>query len=95
MAARTTDVQAGSGCGALAPRPGLMLWIKLILGFVLIWVCIFAFGSLSRFLPGAAHMAEVIDERDLRATAIYYTDLKESYEGSEYIRHSLESREKD
>ena len=36
-------------------------------------------------------MAEVIDERNLRATAIYYTDLEESYEGSEYIRHSLES----
>jgi len=33
----------------------------------------------------------VIDERGLRATAIYYTDLEETYEGSEYIRHALES----
>jgi hypothetical protein len=35
-------------------------------------------------------MAEVIEARGLRATAIYYTDFEEPAEGSEYIRHSLE-----
>ena len=77
--------------GASAPRTGLKPWLKLVIGFALVWMGIFGFGTLSRYIPGARHMAEVIDERNLRATAIYYTDLDESYEGSEYIRHSLES----
>ncbi len=68
----------------------LKAWLKLIAGFILVWACIFGFGILARLIPGAAHMARVIDERNLRATAIYYTDLEESYEGSQHIRHSLE-----
>jgi hypothetical protein len=35
-------------------------------------------------------MAHVIDERNLRATAIYYTDFEEPAEGSERIRDSLD-----
>jgi len=90
MNTRTTCT-AASVRGAPAPRKRLKQYFNLIAGFVLIWVCIFVFGYLSRFIPGAKHMAEVIDERNLRATAIYYTDFEEPYEGSEYIRHSLES----
>jgi len=82
---------AGPACEAEASQAGLKSWLKLLIGFALVWVCIFVFGSLSRYIPGADHMAEVIDERGLRATAIYYTDLEETYEGSEYIRHALES----
>lgn len=82
---------AGPVREAEASRTGLKSWLKLLIGFALVWVCIFVFGTLSRYIPGADHMAEVIDERGLRATAIYYTDLEETYEGSEYIRHALES----
>jgi hypothetical protein len=53
---------------------------------------IFGIGNAMRYLPGARRMAEVIDERQLRATAIYYTDFEESAEGAETIRHSLEYR---
>ena len=91
MTTRTADVLTTSPHGASAPREGAKPWLKLAAGFILVWIFIFVFGSLSRFIPGAAHMAEVIDERNLRATAIYYTDLDETYDGSEYIRHSLES----
>jgi hypothetical protein len=35
-------------------------------------------------------MAYVIDDRNLRATAIYYTDFEEPAEGSERIRDSLD-----
>jgi hypothetical protein len=65
-------------------------WLKLIIGFVLIWALIFVIGSLAQLLPGARHMARVIDERGLRATAVYYTDFEEPAEGSERIRDSLE-----
>ncbi len=90
MTAQGTCI-ATPGCGASAPRPGLNPWLKLVVGFVLIWVLIFGCGTLAQYLPGARHMAQVIDARGLRATAIYYTDFEESYEGSEYIRHRLES----
>jgi hypothetical protein len=65
-------------------------WLKLIIGFALIWALIFAVGSLAQLLPGARHMARVIDERGLRATAVYYTDFEEPAEGSERIRDSLD-----
>jgi hypothetical protein len=77
-------------CRAEAPQTVVSPWIKLIIGFALIWAMIFGFGSLARLLPGARHMAQVIDERGLRATAIYYTDFEEPAEGSERIRDSLD-----
>jgi len=77
-------------CGASTPQSGLGPWLRLIIGFVVIWALIFGVGSLARLLPGARHMAQVIDERGLRATAIYYTDFEEPAEGSEWIRDSLQ-----
>lgn len=65
-------------------------WLKLFIGIVLILIFIFGVGSLAQLIPGARHMARVIEERDLRATAIYYTDFEESAEGSERIRDSLD-----
>jgi hypothetical protein len=78
------------GCGAEARQPGVYPWLKLIIGFVLIWALIFVIGSLAQLLPGAKRMAQVIDERGLRATAVYYTDFEEPAEGSERIRDSLD-----
>jgi hypothetical protein len=72
---------SGEGC-----KP----WLHLLICICSILIFIFGVGTLATYLPGAAHMAEVIDERNLRATAIFYTDFKESAEGSEYIRHTLE-----
>ena len=39
---------------------------------------IFGIGSLSKFIPGVRQMGEVIEEYNLRATAVYYTDFDES-----------------
>jgi len=78
--------------GASAPRGGFGPWLRLIVGFVMIWALIFGVGSLAQLLPGARHMAQVIDERGLRATAIYYTDFEEPAEGSARIRDSLDYR---
>ena len=78
-----------SACRAAAPQAGLMAWLKLIIGIGLILVFMFGIGSLAQLLPGARRMARVIEERNLRATAIYYTDFEEPAEGSERIRDSL------
>ena len=89
MTAKRTCAE-NAACGAEAPQAAFSSWLKLIIGFVLIWALIFGGGSLARLLPGAKHMAKVIDERGLRATAIYYTDFEEPAEGSESIRDSLD-----
>jgi len=75
---------------AAAPPAGLKAWLKLIIGIALILFFMFGIGSLAQRIPGARHMAQVIDERHLRATAIYYTDFEEPAEGSESIRDSLD-----
>jgi hypothetical protein len=75
---------------AAAPPAGLNAWLKLIIGIALILFFMFGIGSLAQRIPGARRMAQVIDERHLRATAIYYTDFEEPAEGSESIRDSLD-----
>jgi hypothetical protein len=76
--------------GASAPSAGLNPWLKLLIGIALILFFIFGIGSLAQYIPGARRMAQVIDERNLRVTAIYYTDFEEPAEGSERIRDSLD-----
>ena len=77
-------------CRAEAPQSVFSPWLKLIIGFFLIWALIFVVGSVAQLLPGAKHMARVIDEHGLRATAVYYTDFEEPAEASERIRDSLD-----
>jgi hypothetical protein len=76
--------------GASAPPAALNPWLRLLIGIALILFFMFGIGSLAQRIPGARHMAHVIDERHLRATAIYYTDFEEPAEGSERIRDSLD-----
>ena len=79
-----------SACGVSAPQAGLPPVLRLIIGIALILGFIFGVGSLSQFIPGARRMGEIIDARDLRATAIFYTDFEASAQGSEYIRDRLD-----
>ena len=78
------------GRGASAPRPGVKPWLQLLAGIVLILLFIFGGGSLAKRIPGARHFAQVVDERGMRVTAIYYTDFEEPAEASESIRDSLD-----
>ena len=79
-------------CEGTLPQAGIHPALKLMIGIALILTFIFGVGSLAQLIPGARHMAHVIDERNLRATAIYYTDFEEPAEGSESIRDSLDYR---
>ncbi|MDQ1330373.1 MAG: hypothetical protein QG578_636 [Thermodesulfobacteriota bacterium] len=85
------DIVASSNAfRASARKAGFGPWLNLLIGIVLILTFIFGIGSLAQFLPGARHMAEVIDERNLRATAIFYTDFDEPAEGSARIGDSID-----
>lgn len=90
-----TAEEISTACPAFTdsvPQAGLNPVLKLFIGIALILMFIFGIGSLAQFIPGARHMAHVIDERNLRATAIFYTDFEEPAEGSERIRDSLDYR---
>ena len=89
MIVKDTGALPAAG-GASAPPAALNPWLRLLIGIALILFFIFGIGSLAQRIPGARHMAHVIDERHLRATAIYYTDFEEPAEGSERIRDSLD-----
>jgi len=89
MVVKETGTLPAAG-GASAPPAALNPWLKLLIGIALILFFIFGIGSLAQYIPGARHMAHVIDERNLRVTAIYYTDFEEPAEGSERIRDSLD-----
>lgn len=84
--------QSLPACPEPSRQAGINPILKLIIGIMLILIFIFGIGSLSQLIPGARHMAYVIDDRNLRATAIYYTDFEEPAEGSEIIRDSLDYR---
>lgn len=88
MVAEDSCVLAADG-GAAAPPSALSPWARLLIGIALILVFMFGIGTLAQEIPGARHMAQVIEEHGLRATAIYYTDFEEPAEGSERIRDSL------
>jgi len=83
-------VASSPACRASARKAGFSPWLNLLIGILLILTFIFGIGSLAQFLPGARHMAEVIDERNLRATAIFYTDFDEPAEGSARIGDSID-----
>jgi hypothetical protein len=79
-----------TACPDSSRQAGISPVLKLVFGIIAILSFIFGIGSLAQLIPGARHMAFVIEERNLRATAIYYTDFKEPAEGSEIIRDSLD-----
>jgi hypothetical protein len=81
---------ASPACPDSLRQAGLNPLLKLIAGIMLVLAFIFGIGSIAQNIPGARHMASVIEERNLRATAIFYTDFEEPAEGSEIIRDSLD-----
>lgn len=76
-------------CSPDPTMQNLLPWVKLALGFALVLLFMFVIAPLADYIPGVKTLGERIDERNLRSTAIFYTDLEESGEGSSYIHDSL------
>ena len=76
-------------CSSCSILQKLAPWVKLALGFALVLLFMFVIAPLAEHIPGVKTLGERIDERNLRSTAIFYTDLEESGEGSSYIHDSL------
>lgn len=68
---------------------GLTAWLRLGAMLLILAGLVFIAGPLGLRLPGYRQMARFIASRDLKATAIYYTDLEEFAGAESAIRDSL------
>lgn len=68
----------------------LRKWTALALGIALIWVFIFVLAPWLQNTEAVKPLAEYVRESDIDASALYYTDVKETGEAEVYLRGALE-----
>ena len=71
------------------PR-GYKPWLKLLVGMALIFLFMFVIAPLGKKVPGVGSMSRFIDERNLRATALYYAEIDEFGGATATLRDHLE-----
>lgn len=72
------------------PPGGSYAWLKLLVGLALVIFFMFVIAPLGDHVPGFHSMFQFIEEKNLKATALYYTDIDEFGEAAVSIRNSLE-----
>ena len=78
-----------------SPPPGrgrgpLKGWLGLAFGLAALWFLTFVALPLGQKLPFVAPWMAIVAERDINASAYYYTQLDETAEGSLFVRKKLE-----
>jgi hypothetical protein len=71
-------------------RAGLGAWLRLFLGLVALLVFMFIIAPAGLKIPGFNSMSALIEEKNLRATALYYTDIDEFGEAAVTLRNNRE-----
>lgn len=69
-------------------NPGLKPWLKLVLGLVLVVLFMYVMGPFKEIFPGMGTMSRFVEERDIKATALYYTDIDQFGEATASLRDS-------
>jgi hypothetical protein len=69
---------------------GLHSWLKLLGGLALVLLFMYVIAPLGKHLPGFDSMFQFIDQKGLRATALYYTDIDEFGEAAVTLRNNRE-----
>ena len=64
-------------------------WLKLAAGFGIILLFMLLVGPIGLKLPGYSEMARLIDEQNIRANAVYYTDIEEFARADAAVKDSL------
>ena len=68
----------------------LRAWALLVFGFFCVWVFAFVVGPwLQDKIPTFRQIVQVAEEREIDAGAYFYSEVKESYEGEQYLLESL------
>jgi hypothetical protein len=71
-------------------KASLGAWLRLLLGVVVLLIFMFIIAPAGLNIPGFRSMSELIEEKNLRATALYYTDIDEFGEAAVTLRNNRE-----
>ncbi len=72
------------------PPGGAYAWLKLLVGLGLVILFMFVIAPLGDRVPGFDSVFKFIEERNLKATALYYTDIDEFGEAAVTLRNNRE-----
>jgi hypothetical protein len=76
--------------GSADPTGGLRAWVHLLLALAAVLVFMFVIAPAGLKLPGFKSMSALIAEKNIRATALYYTDIDEFGEAAATLRNNRE-----
>ena len=68
-------------------------WLKLVMGIGWVVLFMYVIGPFILRAPGFSSMSGFIEKRDIKATALYYTDIDEFAEAEITLRHSFKYHE--
>ncbi len=68
---------------------GIKKAAKLILCILIILIFMFYIGPLMEKLPLVQPLVQVIDERDIDASALFYTEIEESFEAKTNMENTI------
>jgi hypothetical protein len=75
--------------GSHGPSRGMKQWFRLLFGVALIIFFMYIMGPLEAVFPGMSSMSSFIERRNLKATALYYTDIEEFGEATASLKDNL------
>ena len=76
--------------GGSPPGERVRQWGLLILSFGAILFFIFVVAPLGQKIPSIGTLAAFIEDRDINASALYYTEVEEAAEAELILRHTLD-----
>lgn len=83
LAASSTDLSAGPGFA----RGWLSRWLRLLLGLLCIWAFMFLLIPALDDLPGIRTIIGRNKELNIKATALFYSDIEETIDATNYMRN--------
>ncbi len=80
---KPTGIPSGSPGGAYA-------WLKLLVGLGVVILFMFVIAPMGDRIPGFESVFKFIDDKNIKATAFYYTDIDEFGEAAVTLRNNRE-----
>lgn len=71
----------------------IVSWLRLLSGTGLILLFMYGIGPLILKIPGFSSMSGFLEKRDIRATALYYTDIDEFSDAEIFMRQNFKYHE--
>ena len=75
--------------GRQEPPTRLKAWLKLLVALLLMGIFIFGFVPWWNQLPMVAPISNYIEDNDIQATALFYSEVEETAEAEVHIKAAL------